>query len=58
MWRGAQDQKIRQPNPMSNSNDENELTDAKGVPLSRLVRLLLRIGSIHTIVIATATLKT
>jgi hypothetical protein len=35
-WRGAQDQKIRQPNPMSNTKDENELTDAKGVPLSHL----------------------
>jgi hypothetical protein len=44
MWRGDQDQKIRQAYPMSNTKDENELTYAKGVPLSRIV-LQLRFSS-------------
>ena len=38
MWRGGQDQKIRQANLMSNTKDENEPTDAEAVTLSRLMQ--------------------
>jgi len=37
MWRGGQDQKIRQANPMSNTKDKNEPSDAEAVTLPRLV---------------------
>jgi hypothetical protein len=37
MWRGGQDQKIGHENPMSNTKDKNEPTDAEAVPLSRIV---------------------
>jgi hypothetical protein len=37
MWRGGQDQKIRQENLMSNTKDENEPKDAEAVTLSRIV---------------------
>jgi len=37
MWRGGQDQKIRQANLMSNTKDKNEPKDAEAVPLSRIV---------------------
>jgi hypothetical protein len=37
MWRGGQGQKIGQENPRSNTNDENEPSDAEAVTLSRLV---------------------
>ena len=39
MWRGGQDQKKRQANPMSNTKDENEPSDAEGVTLPRIIRL-------------------
>jgi hypothetical protein len=40
MWRGGQDQKIGQANPMSNTKDKNEPRDAEVVTLSRIVRRL------------------
>jgi hypothetical protein len=43
MWRGGQDQKIRQENLMSNTKDENEPSDAEAVTLSRFV-LLFKFG--------------
>lgn len=44
MWRGAQDQKIRQVNSTSNTKDKNEPNDAEGVTLPRIVRLFLMFG--------------
>lgn len=44
MCGGTQDQKIRQKNPMSNTKDENEPTDAEGVTLSRLVLLSVEVS--------------
>jgi hypothetical protein len=40
MWRGAQDQKIRQANSTSNTKDKNEPNDAEGVTLPRIVVLV------------------
>jgi hypothetical protein len=40
MWRGGQDQKIRQADSMSNTKDENGPSDAEGVTLPRIVLLL------------------